>query len=184
MYMKERKTKEDYRLETRIDPKTGKETRVPVYEGLYYLYPVGYRYTKQELLLRLSLLCALWWAAFLAYLFAGTPSTYFMGVLPVVSCSLFPAVYMVLGLFALSRAPLRMTSTQKENAVSRPFHSAVGCMLLAAMACVGDFVMLVRGADFSAEMPGFALLLLLCVLSLAQTRLTRDLASQIKPEKR
>ena len=83
-----------------------------------------------------------------------------MYVLPISACALIVLVYWAMGLFAMWRAPEKMTRLQKENGMGRVLRSSVGCGVLLAMACVGDilFMLLTLKERFTEEILGFALL--------------------------
>ena len=165
--MKERKYKEDWVNETRIDDTTGKERRVPVYRG-----PVFRRMTGQE---RGSMLA---WAFFpwlffitliLLYFKLFFPGSTVLYVFLPAALSLFPALYWALGIWTAFRSGrdgkqkgLRertMTRLEKENGIGRVLRSAAGCMICAAAAVVGDIVFLLLSGQAAAELPGTAMLL-------------------------
>ena len=160
--MKERKLKEDWRLEQRI-AENGKEERVPVYTGTYYMLSAE----KKRRLFVPVLICFL---AFilsgLAFLLLGRAGTYCMYVLPVFLCGLIPAAYWAMGLAGMMTSPAKMTSVQKEKGICRAFRSALGCAVLSGMAAVGDAVLILRAAPVG-EWVDTVLLAVCCAFSSA-----------------
>lgn len=156
--MKERKFKEDYGFKTYIDPR-GKEKREAVYQGDYFTCEGGASAQKKSLVESLVfwVICL---ALYFAYMKLNTPSASCMYVLPISACALIVLVYWAMGLFAMWRAPEKMTRLQKENGMGRVLRSSVGCGVLLAMACVGDilFMLLTLKERFTEEILGFALL--------------------------
>jgi len=155
--VKERRYKEDYRLEEYIDER-GREKRRAVYRGPYFAMDAE----KRSAFLKAALPCAALFAAlYLLYMKLSTPSAYCMYVLPVAACAVIPYLYWVMGLYTLIRAPLRMTRLQKETGAGRVLRSASACMFFIGAACAGDLIYMAvsLGSGFARELPGFALLL-------------------------
>lgn len=155
--MKERKYKEEYVLESYVDER-GREKRRAVYRGSYY-HIAAQGEARKKLNLYAVGSCVLFVLFYLIYMKLSTPSAWCMYVLPVAAAALIPLYYWCMGLFSMLRAPEKMTRTQRENGIGRVMRSAMGCMILMFIALVGDVVFLARGASFSAEWPGFAVLL-------------------------
>ena len=154
--MKERKLKEDYRLETRIDPRTGREKRVPVYQGIWFSLPP--EYPRRE---------ALAWAwgsglgfavLLLGYLFFGDRGTYVLYVLLPAICALMPLAYWMSGAFTLLRSREKMTRLQRETGPERVLHSAAGCLILSGMAALGESIRLLVTGRWAAELLSLSLL--------------------------
>lgn len=160
--MKERKYKEDYRLETRITDR-GREKRVAVYQGEWFT-PAGDEDWRQARRFSLGGLIA-FVLCYAAYMRLSTPSAWCMYVLPVAAAGLIPALYWGMGLFTLLRCPSPMIRTQREKGVGRVMRSALGCMVLLGMAALGDVVFLAVGGQALAELPGFALLVCCAAIS-------------------
>ena len=55
---------------------------------------------------------------------------------------LFPGVYGLMGLYAMLRAPERMTIVQRENGVGRLMRSGLGCGVFASLGAVGGAICL------------------------------------------
>lgn len=153
--MKERKYKEDWINETRIDEK-GKEKRVPVYRGPVFETAPGQE--KQKLLLSAFLL----WTAYLVLLilyfrlnFSGAGILYIF--LPA-ALGVFPGLYWVMGIWGLFRAPRKMTRVQKETGTGRILRSAAACTVCSCAALIGEIVFLLSGGDGSREWPGILML--------------------------
>ena len=152
--MKERKYKEDWVNETRFDDR-GKEKRVPVYRGpVFGLAPDC---DKKSLLLRalfpwlgcLILLVLFFWLDF--------PGTRILYVFLPAALALFPCFYWAAGLWALFRAPDRMTRLQKENSIG-------------------------SGGDASREYPGLLILLGAAILALGAANMFRTVHSHLSKE--
>lgn len=154
--MKERKYKEDYGFSTTMDQR-GREKRVAVYRGDWYSYQDG---GKAGWIASLILMasCA---AFFLIYMKLNSPSSRCMYVMPIAACALAPLAYWGMGVFAMWRAPEKMTRLQKENGAGRVLRSSVGCAVLLGTACVGDVFLMMFSlkARFSEELLAFAMLL-------------------------
>ena len=139
--MKARRYKEQYRIRTGIDPKSGRERRMAQYAGQYCAFPAGTPDAKGRAL-RLAVPIALYWLLALAYLkTAGATGRCIYALVPYL-LGLFPGVYALMGLFAMVRAPKRMTVVQRENGVGRALRSALGCGVFAALGTLGAIVCL------------------------------------------
>ena len=156
--MKERKYKEDWINETRIDEK-GREKRVPVYRGELFTLPSGRN--RQQLFL----LALLPWIGFLTllilYFMLDFPGARVLYVFLPAALSLFPCLYWVMGVWGILRAPEKMTRVQKETGIGRVLRSAAACAILSCAALIGEAVFLFSGGDASREWPG-ALMLAAC----------------------
>lgn len=157
--MKERKYKEDYRLEMRIDER-GREKREAVYRGEWFSLD-GKAAQKRSLTMWTGITAGLFAVFYLLYLEWNTPSTRSMYVFPIAACALAPLVYWVMGVWAMAHAPAQMTRVQKEKGIGRVLRSAVTCAVLIGTACVGDLVYMlaVLGENAKAEWMGFGLLM-------------------------
>lgn len=156
--MKERKYKDDYGFHSYVD-KRGRDRRDAVYQGDYFILEGGAAARKKmtaESLFFLLIFAVL----YLVYMKLNTPSASCMYVLPITACALIVLVYWGMGVFAMWRAPEKMTRLQKENGVGRVLRSSVGCGILLAMACVGDLLLILTTLKerYADELPGFALL--------------------------
>ena len=175
--MKERKYKEDWINESRIDEKTGRETRVPVYRGSLFTLPPGS--AKRKLLLRTLLP----WAGFLVllvlYFVLDFPGTRVIYVFLPAALALFPCLYWAMGIAALCRAPEQMTRLQKENSIGRIYRSAMGCTLFPEAALIGEAVFLLSGGEPSREWPGMFMLLAAASIALYAARFFRTVHGQL-----
>ncbi|MGN0971543.1 MAG: hypothetical protein ACI4OY_06275 [Aristaeellaceae bacterium] len=160
--MKERKYKEDYRLETRITDR-GREKRVAVYQGEWYA-PGSDGDWRQARIFALGGFIA-FLVCYAVYMRLSTPSAWCMYVLPVAAAGLIPALYWGTGLFALLRCPVPMIRTRREKGIGRVMRSSLGCMVLLGMATLGDVVFLITGGQALQELPGFALLACCAVIA-------------------
>ena len=155
--MKERRYKEEYRLKTQLDVKTGKPKQIPVYVGDYYRLGAG---TDRR---AVAVRCLPYLAAFVlswgAYLMKNSPSSFCIYVLPFACCAAAPVMYAVLGAVSALRAPERMTRVQKETGIARLMRSLLGCCICVSLACLGDMIFMIRNG-FAGEWFAAALLLL------------------------
>ena len=153
--MKERKYKEDWVNETRIDDQ-GREKRIPVYRGSLFALPSGQE--KKKLLLS----ALLPWIAFLAllilYFRLDFPGARVMYVFLPAALSLFPCLYWAMGIWGLFRAPEQMTRVQKETGIGRVLRSAAGCAVFSCASLAGEAVFLISGGDAAREWPGMLML--------------------------
>lgn len=178
--LKQRRYKEDYRLEQYVDER-GREKRRAVYRGNWYAYADA-KEAKNALVFALA--CFLGAAAcWLLYMARSTPSTRCMYVLPVASCAVFPMAYWLMGLHGMSKKTDKMTRVQKENGVGRVLRSAVGSMVLLAMACVGDVIFMAAAKNFATEMSGFAMLVIAAAASAACFMRVRDVYNHMTEKK-
>jgi len=154
--MKERKYKEEYKLVTKLDEKTGKPKQIPVYMGDYYAYAQGVSRRG------LALACLPGLAAFIAlysgYMALGSPSSYCIYVLPFACCAIIPLLYACIGAVNMLRFAGKMTRVQKETGVARLLRSLIGCGVFTALAELGDMIFMLRNG-FAGE--GLAALLLM-----------------------
>lgn len=155
--MKERRYKEEYKLITQLDEKTGKPKQIPVYMGDYYAYADG---VNRAALAKAGLpYLAAFVAAYGAYMALGSPSSYCIYVLPFACCAVLPLLYAVLGAVSMLRHTGKMTRVQKETGIARLLRSLMGCGVLTAMALLGDVVFMARNG-FAGEV-----LAALCLLA-------------------
>ena len=146
--MKERRYKEEYKLITQLDEKTGKPKQIPVYMGDYYAYADG---VGRAALAKAGLpYLAAFVAAYGAYMALSSPSSYCIYVLPLACCAVLPLLYAVLGAASMLRYMGKLTRVQKEKGVARLMRSLMGCGALTALALLGDVVFMVRNG-FAGE---------------------------------
>lgn len=147
--MKERKYKESYRLTNQVDPRTGRERRRAEYVGEYYRFPAGSPAPRRRAV-RLAAPLALYWAAALVYMKTAGVTGRCIYALPPFLLSLFPGVYGLMGLYALLRAPERMTVVQRENGVGRLMRSGLGCGVFASLGAIGGAICLCAARGWAA----------------------------------
>ena len=154
--MKERKFKEEYKLITQLNEKTGKPRQIPVYMGDYHAYAQG---TNRALLAKAALpgLGGLI-ACYAAYMALSSPSSYCIYVLPFACCAIIPLLYALMGAVNMLRVTGHMTRVQKETGVARLMRSLIGCGVFTAMAALGDVIFMLRNG-FAGE--GIAALMLM-----------------------
>ena len=139
--VKERRYKKEYRIVTDADPKTGRPRDVAEYAGDYYRFPQGSPAPRQRAL-RLAAWHGLYWLCALAYLRTGRATGRCMYALVPFMIGLLPGAYGLMGLFALFRAPNRMTVVQRENGPGRLVRSALGYGAFSAAGALGCAVFL------------------------------------------
>jgi len=154
--MKERKYKEEYKLVTKLDEKTGKPKQIPVYMGDYYAYAQGV--SRRGLALASLPGLAAFIALYGVYMALSSPSSYCIYVLPFACCAIIPLLYACIGAVNMLRFTGKMTRVQKETGVARLLRSFIGCGVFTALAVLGDMIFMLRNG-FAGE--GLAALLLL-----------------------
>lgn len=177
--MKERKYKEDWRNETRMDDR-GREKRVPVYRGSWFLLPEGV--SVRSLRLWATLPWAGYLAALLLYFRLNFPGATVMYVFLPAALSLFPVLYWAMGAAGVFRAPRRMTRLQKENGIGRVLRSSAGCAICLCAALVGDLVLMLTGGQVAREWPGTLLLLLALALAAGAASRFREILRGLSEE--
>ena len=172
--MKERKYKEDYRIEVTMDER-GRDRRRAVYQGDDFYLPENTRrgWTYAGML-------AVYAALYLAYMMLNSPGSHCIYVLPIAACAVIPSAYWTMGLISMLRAPQKMTSTQKEKGIGRVMRSAMGCMILLLTTCVGDVIFMARMGNWSAELPAFALLACAGMTALGAFRYVKGVYNAIR----
>lgn len=179
--MKERKYKEDWKNETRLDEKTGKEKRVPVYRGSWFEDRSGGG--KKPLVLS----ALLPWAGFLVllvlYFRLGFPGSLILYIFLPAALSLFPCLYWAMGIWGLFRAPDKMTRLQKETGVGRVLRSAAGCAIFLSAALLGEIVFLFSGGNAAAEWPGILMLFAAALLGFATAARFRAVSGRLTETK-
>jgi len=154
--MKERKYKEEYKLVTKLDEKTGKPKQIPVYMGDYYAYAQGV--SRRGLALASLPGLAAFIALYGVYMALSSPSSYCIYVLPFACCAIIPLLYACIGAVNMLRFTGKMTRVQKETGVARLLRSFIGCGVFTALAVLGDMIFMLRNG-FAGE--GLAALLLM-----------------------
>ena len=177
--MKERKYKEDYGLEMRVDER-GRERREAVYRGEWFA--MEDESTKRGLVVCSGTAATLFAVLYLLYLEWNTPSTRCIYVFPIAACALAPLAYWIMGVWSMAHAPEKMTRVQKEKGVGRVLRSAVSCAALILMACVGDVIYMLAGLkeNAKAEWTGFALLMCCAAAALGCFVRVRDTYRRIR----
>lgn len=172
--MKERKYKEEYRIEVTMDQR-GRDRRKAVYQGDDFYLPerAGKKWVYAGMLTAYAFL-------YLFYMMLNSPGSHCIYVLPIAACAVIPSAYWAMGLFSMMRAPEKMTSTQKEKGIGRVMRSAMGCMILLLTACVGDVVFMIRSGKWTAELPAFSLLACAGITALGAFRHVKGIYDAIR----
>ena len=169
--MKERKYKNDWRSEFRVDPVTGRETEELIYVGKWYAAENA-AFSRRAL----HWACAanlLFFVLLLVYFLLDFPGATTLYVFVPAAIALFPWLYWVMGCAAALRAPEKLTRIQRETGIGRVLRSAVGCAVFSGLAVLGDCVFLFLGGAARGELPGFPLLLAAAAVSLFAAQRTR-----------
>ena len=169
--MKERKYKDDWVNETRLNEKTGRPKVVPVYRGPWFERKEGAGKNTLLLYAGLPLLGVL--ILLLLYLRLGFPGVTTLYVFLPAALALFPALYWLLGIWGIFRSPERMTRLQKENGIGRVLRSSAACMILTGCAVIGDIILLLSGGKTGPEWPGSLMLAGACTVSIFAFRYFR-----------
>ena len=148
--MKERKYKDRYQIVTTVDPRTGRERREARYNGEYYRFPPGTPAARRRAALPGAAL-ALYWVLALAYLRLGNATTRCLYALPPFLIGLLPGFYALMGLWAMLKAPERMTIVQRENGPGRLTRAALGCGVFTALGAAGGIVFLSLSGQWAAS---------------------------------
>ncbi len=178
--MKERKYKEDWVNETRVDER-GKEKRIPVYRGSLFALPRGQN--KKRLLLSALLAWIGYVTLLILYFRLDYPGARVLYVFLPAALSLFPCLYWAMGIWGLYRAPDAMTRLRKENGIGRVLRSAAGCAILSCAVLIGEAVFLLSGGNPAQEWPGILMLLTAAILAFSTVKIFRTVHGQLS-EKR
>jgi MFS family permease len=163
--MNEKRYKNQYKSLTKVDPSTGKETRVYQYTGKYYRFAAEKRLVHAAW--RWITFCTgFFWIGFIAGGLINAPGSRSLWVLPFFLLSVFPGFYAVLAVWNLFRLPEYITVPQKKNSLDSVKNSAWGIVILGAPAAVGSLILLLTGAASGQEAEeliflGFSMLRLL-----------------------
>ena len=176
--MKERKYKDDYKNELRLDPVTGKEKVVPVYHGSYYETPVVDVIRRQGPYAMLS--GALFLALMLVYYIVDFPGTRVLYVFIPSAFCLFPIFYWIIGGHACWRTPDRMTRLQKENGAGRVLRSSAGCAIFMAITLICELIFLIFGHAPAREWIGLLIFAAAGADAFLTARAFRDLYNSIQ----
>lgn len=139
--VKQRRYKDEYRIVTDVDPRTGKPRETAVYAGSYYRFPEGSPAPRRRAL-GLMPWHALYWLCALGYLRTCHATGRCMYALMPFMLGLIPGLYGLMGLFSLYRAPARMTVVDRESGPGRLARSALGCAVLSGAGALGCAVFL------------------------------------------
>ncbi len=169
--MKERKYKEDWINETRIDEK-GREKRVPVYRGPVFETAPGQE--KKKLLLPAFLFWIAYLILLILYFRLDFPGARILYVFLPAALGIFPGLYWAMGIWGLFRAPDKMTRVQKETGIGRVLRSAAACTVFACAALIGEIVFLFSSGNVSREWPGTLMLAACAVLAACAAYLFRN----------
>lgn len=155
--MKERRYKEEYKLITQLDEKTGRPKQIPVYMGDHHVYAQGATRGALAMAALPGLIGFI--ALYGGYMALSSPSSYCIYVLPFACCAIIPLLYAGIGAANMLRFTGKMTRVQKETGIARLMRSFIGCGVFTALAVLGDAVFMLRNG-FEGEALAACLLLL------------------------
>ena len=138
-----RKYLEDYRLENRTNPRSGKVQTVPVYRGKWFAFAAGEAEVRRakRIYPALSALCA---ALFLLVLLLNAPSGHAVYVMLPFAAMVFPVFYSLAGSRRLLTAGDRVTREHADK-IQRRFASCSFMMILfSAISAAGHLLYFFR----------------------------------------
>ncbi len=154
--MKERRYMDDWVNEVRLDEKTGRDRRVPVYTGVWYTLDAAPGMSAALAVWAPFLVCAGLLALFFLLDDAGTRS---LPVFLPAAFALFPLMYWGLGVWTVSRIRGRFTRLQREKGYGRMLRSSLGCVIFLGVAALADLVRMVTAGGPEQDLPGWLALL-------------------------
>ncbi len=174
--MKEKRYMEDWKTETRFDEK-GKETRVPVYQGVWYI--LDEKTDRKFLAWRAALSCGAFLLLIILYFRLDFPGATVLYVFLPAALGLFPALYWAMGAFSAARTPKEMTRLQKENGIGRVLRSSTGCAVCALAAVAGDAALILLTGKGPREWPGMLLLFTAACVAFSSMRYFRGVSGRL-----
>ena len=178
--VKEKRYMNDWVNETRIDEKTGREKRVPVYRGTWYVSGCGPR-EKRRLLLAVSAAFVLQAALPIVYFLLDFPGARTLYVFLPLAFALFPALYWMTGLHCAFRAQQRMTRAEHERSFARMLRSSAACAVFDGAALVGETILLILSPPDLRELPGLVFPAVALCASVCAARVLRGAQPQPEP---
>ena len=182
--MKQKRYMDDWVNETRID-EHGREKRLPVYRGDWYVLPLTEREKKKALVISGGLWAVCFGTLIAYYLasFAGVSTIY---VFVPSALGLFPMLYWQIGILYLAfSAPQKQTRQQKESGIARIVRCTAGLMALNMITVIADLVHMFILPDIAAgELPGFCLLLAGLAGAVLAWRHSKAILDRVKVEHR
>ncbi len=156
--MKERKYINDWINEVRLNKKTGRDERVPVYTGKWYKADAKGKSlaARKGTYCILLVLCI---ALTILFFWVDDAATRNLLVFLPAALSFFPMFYWILGVWTVYRLKDRFTRVQKEKSYGRIQHSSIGCGICLGLAFAGNVGRLLTGGPMPGDIPGTALLL-------------------------
>ena len=154
--MKERRFRNDWINEVRLDEKTGRDQRVPVYQGAWFrLAPEGRALASKGRIWAPALACGL---LLILFFLADDAATRSLPVFLPAAAALFPLLYWMMGAWTSLRTKERFTRLQREKGFGRVLRSSMGCFVFLCIACAADLVRILSGGGTMAGWAGLALL--------------------------
>lgn len=174
----------DYQVLPGLGPKGSREKRV-IYTGEWIL-PANDGESYQKLVKALRLLTALAVLAVLGALAILPPPMENKWYLPVLTVSLFPLAYQIMGAVSLPSQKTHMERQRYDKSVVRVGHSAMFAFVVMCLAALGLLVYWIVAASGGLGSPAYtgrdAAFALLLVLAAAAELLSWKLYGRIQPE--
>ena len=138
-----RKYLEDYRLENRTDPKSGKVKTIPVYRGAWFAFAADERTVRRarRLYPALSALCA---ALFLLVMLINAPSGHAVYVMLPFAAMVFPIFFCLAGSRRLLLAKDKVTREHADKIQKRFTSSAFMMALFSGISAAGHVLYFFR----------------------------------------
>ncbi|MBR6706869.1 MAG: hypothetical protein IKI84_09345 [Clostridia bacterium] len=180
--MKERKYINDWVNEVRLDEKTGRDRRVPVYTGIWYKTDAksGSLAVSRGTCLIPFAVC---FVLTILFFIADDAATRSLPVFLPAAAALFPMFYWALGVWSLLRLKERFTRVQREKSYGRIMHSSMGCMICLGIAFVGNISRILANGPVPGDITGSAALLCAAAAAFLAFRHQRIMEGHIKEYK-
>ena len=145
----------DYRLENRVDPKSGKVKTVPVYRGAWFTFAADANAVRRAKRLYpiLSAVCAL---LFLLVLLLNAPSGHAAYVTLPFAAMIFPLFFCLAGSRRLLTAKDKMTREHADKICVRFASSSFFLALFSAISAAGHTLFWVRSGTSAPDALSFA----------------------------
>lgn len=177
--MKERKFINDWVNEVRLDEKTGRDRRVPVYTGIWYEADAkggGLAARRGAYWIPLAACFALT----ILFFVTDDAATRSLPVFLPAAAALFPLFYWTLGVIGVFRLKERFTRVQREKSYGRILHSSIGCMICLGIAFAGNMGRILANGPAPGDIAGSAMLLCAAAAAFLAFRQQRIMEGYIK----
>ncbi len=180
--MKERRFINDWVNEVRLNEKTGRDRRVPVYTGIWYKAETkgGSLAARRGTYWILFAVC---FVSAVLFFIADDAATRSLPVFLPAAAALFPLFYWALGVIGVFRLKERFTRVQREKSYGRILHSSIGCMICLGIAFVGNMGRILANGPAQGDIIGSAMLLCAAAAAFLSFRQQRIMDGYIKEHK-